>query len=179
MRKSGYETSQICINKRNWHNNLVVSLQGDLRLWAQCVDTITQPPSLLHNVYRVSLPGVKRPGRGLHQSPQSRADVKERVELYLYSAFGPSRPLLGWTFTYLNIVCVCVCERERERERTACNKLRMVPVTDSSVRGNEVSTVIKDGEYPDRLLDLHQWISNTCLSSKEQRHKCAGEAQRR
>jgi len=49
--------------------------------------------------------------------------------------------------------CVCVCERERERERdrqterTACNKLRVVPVTDSSVRVNEVSTVIKDGEF--------------------------------
>jgi len=52
-------------------------------------------------------------------------------------------------------VCVCVCVCVTEREKTACNKLRIVPVTDSSVRGNEVSTVIKDGEYPDRLLELH------------------------
>ena len=29
--------------------------------------------------------GVKRPGRGVDQIPPSSADVKERVELYLYS----------------------------------------------------------------------------------------------
>ena len=28
--------------------------------------------------------------------PPSSAEVKERVELYLYSPFGPSWPLLGW-----------------------------------------------------------------------------------
>ena len=38
-------------------------------------------------------PGVKRPGRGFHHPPPSRTEVKERVELYLYSS-GPSRPLL-------------------------------------------------------------------------------------
>jgi len=34
-----------------------------------------------------SLPGVKRPGRG--------AEVKERVELYLYVRFGPSWHVIG------------------------------------------------------------------------------------
>jgi hypothetical protein len=43
------------------------------------------PPSLLHNVYRVSFPWVKLPGRGVYHSPQSRAEVKQRVKLYLYS----------------------------------------------------------------------------------------------
>jgi len=52
----------------------------------------------------------------IHQPPQSRADVKERVELYLYSASGPSRPLLGRTFA----LCVCVWERERERASENC-----------------------------------------------------------
>ena len=33
--------------------------------------------------------GVKRPGRGLDHSPPSSAEVKERVELYLYSLSGP------------------------------------------------------------------------------------------
>ena len=39
-----------------------------------------------------SLPGVKRPGRGVDHPP--RAEVKERVELYLYSASGPSWSVL-------------------------------------------------------------------------------------
>jgi hypothetical protein len=38
-------------------------------------------------------PGLKRPGRGVDHSTPSSAEVKERVELYLYSTSGPS-----WTF---------------------------------------------------------------------------------
>jgi len=42
-----------------------------------------------------SFAGVKRPGHGVdHPLPYS-AKVKERVELYLYSPFGPSWPVLG------------------------------------------------------------------------------------
>jgi hypothetical protein len=37
-----------------------------------------------------SFPGVKRPGRGVDHPPASSAEVKERVELYLSSASGPS-----------------------------------------------------------------------------------------
>jgi hypothetical protein len=37
-----------------------------------------------------SLPGVKRSGRGVDHPPPSSAEVKERVELYLYSPSGPS-----------------------------------------------------------------------------------------
>jgi hypothetical protein len=32
-----------------------------------------------------SFPGVKRPGRGVNHPPPSSAEVKERVEIYLYS----------------------------------------------------------------------------------------------
>ena len=46
-------------------------------------------------------PGVKRPGRGLFQSLPSSAEVKERVQLYLYSRSGPSWPVLGWTVRLL------------------------------------------------------------------------------
>jgi hypothetical protein len=43
-----------------------------------------------------SFPEVKRPGRGVdHSPPSSSAKVKERVELYLYSTYGPSWPVLG------------------------------------------------------------------------------------
>jgi len=39
--------------------------------------------------------GVKRPGRGVDHPPPSSAEVKERVKLYLYSPYGPSRPVPG------------------------------------------------------------------------------------
>ena len=55
------------------------------------------PPSLLHNGYRVCFLGVKRPGNGVNHPPPSSAEVKEKVELFLDSPFGPSRPVLGWT----------------------------------------------------------------------------------
>ena len=59
-----------------------------------------QPPIQWLRVF----PGVKRPGRGVDFPPTSSAKVKERVELYLYSTFGPSWPLLGWTFLYLCVL---------------------------------------------------------------------------
>jgi len=42
-----------------------------------------------------SVPGEKRPGRGVDRPPPSSAEVKERVELYLYYPFGPSWPVIG------------------------------------------------------------------------------------
>ena len=38
---------------------------------------------------------IKRPGRGVEHPPTSCAEVKERVELYLYSPSGPSWPVIG------------------------------------------------------------------------------------
>ena len=37
-----------------------------------------------------SLPGAKRPGRGVDHPPPSSAEVEGRVELYIYSPSGPS-----------------------------------------------------------------------------------------
>jgi hypothetical protein len=51
------------------------------------------PPRLLCNKYWVL--GVKRPGRGLDHSHPSSAEVKEKVELYLYSFSGLSWPVVG------------------------------------------------------------------------------------
>jgi hypothetical protein len=42
-----------------------------------------------------SFPGVKRPGRGVDNPPTSSAEVKERVELYLYSPSESSWLVLG------------------------------------------------------------------------------------
>ena len=62
-----------------------------------CPDRPCGPPTLLHNGYRVTYPGVKRPGRGVDHPQPSNADVKERVQLHLYSPSGPSWPVLGRT----------------------------------------------------------------------------------
>jgi len=63
------------------------------------------PTSLLYNGYRVSpggnaasLPGVTQRGRGVNHPPPSRAEVKERVQPYLYSPSGSSWPVLWLTF---------------------------------------------------------------------------------
>jgi len=37
------------------------------------------PHNLLYNGYRVSFPGIKRPGRDLNHTLRSIAEVKERV----------------------------------------------------------------------------------------------------
>ena len=42
-------------------------------------------PSLLYIGYRVSFPEVKRPEPGLNHPLPPSAEVKERVQLYLYS----------------------------------------------------------------------------------------------
>jgi hypothetical protein len=59
--------------------------------------TLPDRPWAHHNGYGVSFPGVKRPGRGVNHPPPSSAEVKERVQLYLFSLSGPSCPVLGWT----------------------------------------------------------------------------------
>jgi hypothetical protein len=46
-----------------------------------------------------SFTGVKRTRRGVDY-PLSRAEVKERVQLYIYSSFGPSWAILGCTLLY-------------------------------------------------------------------------------
>jgi len=54
-----------------------------------------RPPSPLYNGYRVSFPKAKRPERGVDHLLRSRAEVKERVQLYFYSSSGHLRPVLG------------------------------------------------------------------------------------
>ena len=44
-----------------------------------------------------SFAGVKRPGRGVDHPPPFSAEIKERLQLYLYSPCGPSWPVKGWT----------------------------------------------------------------------------------
>jgi hypothetical protein len=45
----------------------------------------------------VSFPGTKRPRRGIDHPPPPSDEVKDRIELYLYSTSGPLWPVIGWT----------------------------------------------------------------------------------
>jgi hypothetical protein len=66
--------------------------QGIESLWGRNFSHLSRlalrPPSLLYNGYRLSLPGIKRPGRGVDHPPLSNSEVKERIELYLYPPCG-------------------------------------------------------------------------------------------
>jgi hypothetical protein len=73
------------------------------------------PPSLLYNGYRVFFGGKERPERDADPSPPSSSVGHERVELYLYSPYGPyglyrtSVPVQGrplpLAFTVINVSC--------------------------------------------------------------------------
>jgi hypothetical protein len=49
-------------------------------------------------LYSGCFPRVKRPGRRVDHPPSSVAEVKEKVELYVYSPSVPSRQFTGETF---------------------------------------------------------------------------------
>ena len=59
------------------------------RIFHTCPGQPWGPPSLLYNGYRVFPVGKERPGRDADSSPPSSAVGHERVELYLYSPYGP------------------------------------------------------------------------------------------
>ena len=58
---------------------------GGGEIFRTCPDRALGPPSLLYNGYRVFPGGKVRPGRDADSSTPSSAEVKNRVELYLYS----------------------------------------------------------------------------------------------
>jgi hypothetical protein len=58
------------------------------------VQTCPGPYPASYTMGTVSFAGVKRLGRGVDHLPQSRTEVKKRVELYLYSTSRPSWPVI-------------------------------------------------------------------------------------
>ena len=115
------------------------TVQGSNPSWGENFRTRSQPP-----VQQVPglFPGVRRPGRGVGHPTSSSADVKERVELYLYS--------LLWTFKacsrvdfIFTCVCVYVC---------ACvHVYACVPHVISVCKISHVSTVL----YGSKIHTLH------------------------
>ena len=83
-----------------------VSNPGGGEIFRTCPDSPWGPPSLLYNGYRVFPGGKERPGRDPDSSLPSSAVGHERVELYLYSPYGPyslyraSVPVQGCTLLF-------------------------------------------------------------------------------
>jgi len=65
------------------------------------------PTQLLYNGCGVFFRGVMRPGRGGDHPPTSSAEVKERLEIYLYSSSGPSWTVLRWILTLSSVISLC------------------------------------------------------------------------
>ena len=69
--------------------------------------------------------GVRQLGHGVDHRPPSSAEVKERVELYLYSTSGSSWPVIGWTFLYMGLKVGLSLHENNTRWgflRTKCSK---------------------------------------------------------
>jgi len=62
---------------------------GGGEIFRTCPDRLWGPPSLLYNGYRVFPAGKQRSVHEADPSPPSIAVGHERVELYLYSPYGP------------------------------------------------------------------------------------------
>jgi hypothetical protein len=58
-------------------------------IFRTCPDRPWYPPSHLYNGYRVFPGGKERPGRDAYPVPRSSAVGHERVDIYLYSPYGP------------------------------------------------------------------------------------------
>jgi len=88
----------VCIATR--YGLKVPGIQRGSEIFLNHPDRPWGPPRLLHNSYRLSFPGVKRPGRGVDYTPLSSVEVKERVELYTCFPSGPSWLTFSWTFIF-------------------------------------------------------------------------------
>jgi hypothetical protein len=79
------------------------------------LDRPWNPPNPLSNWYRVSLPGIIRPGSEADQSSPASAEVKKNVDLYIYKD--------NFTFIYalqfLDFIVV-VIEAKTERKLQKC-----------------------------------------------------------
>ena len=64
-------------------------------------DRLRGPTSLLYSGYRVSFPGVKRPGRGVNHPPHLVCrGSRKRVVLYSFLPKRSSRPIIGWNLHF-------------------------------------------------------------------------------
>jgi hypothetical protein len=100
---------------------------------------------LLYNGYRASFRGVKWPGRGDDHAPPSRAEVKETVELYLYSS-GPSWPVLEWTAPLPLFQTTCTNSKHRRYPTYHTENSRMFIINGAKITRVEIQRMHRTDE---------------------------------
>jgi len=89
------------VNCPGWRSRCSDSLQSGRSGYRIPVGEIFPAPvQTCGTVGTRSFAGVKRKGCGVEHPPPSSAEVKEIVDLHLYSNSGSSWSVLGWTFTF-------------------------------------------------------------------------------
>ena len=93
------ESTKKQVRKKKYKERTREGIQGEKKFrWDEILRTRPDrpwgPPSLLQNGYRVSTRGVKWSGTSLDHPLTSSAEDKEKLELCLYSLFGPSWPVI-------------------------------------------------------------------------------------
>jgi hypothetical protein len=135
--------------RSRYSDSLLVDVPGSNPGWSENFRTLPYrpcvPPSLLYSEYRVSFPGLKRPGRGVYHPHKSSAEVKERVQLYLYSPSGPSCPILGWTPRLPLALIQTTWQKDRTKCREVSTRLQSIASQTSSL---VVSTVARSSKLP-------------------------------
>ena len=81
-------------------DNLWLASRWD-RIFLTHTDQPWSPPIVLYEGYRISLLAVEWLGCGINYIPLSSANLKGRVELYLYSSSWLLWPLIGQPYFYL------------------------------------------------------------------------------
>jgi hypothetical protein len=91
-------------NSKSYHSAVSIATRYGLEgpgiesRWCKIFRTLQTDPGVHPTSYTMgtgSFPGVRRPWHGVDHPHPSRVEVEGRVELYIYSPYGLSLPVLG------------------------------------------------------------------------------------
>jgi hypothetical protein len=117
------------------------------------------PTHLLNKGYRVFLRG-RATGRGVYYPPPFSAEVKKRVEPYLYSPFEPSWPFLGKILAFLLPSHICTLTSVTWFLTTAVSLSFVSMLLSRSV----AKILVLALNYAD-ILSVHLSVSSMCSTS--------------
>ena len=131
-----------------------------------------------------SFPEVKRSGRGVDHPSPSSTEVKERVQLYLYSPSGPSWPVIGralplplewihWSTKTPELLCAWTVNKKSEPPQTILpvhhnkntstqlTKIKLqhaIPLVHLAIMFTQLTSVIRNSSQlpPVKLLNQNQ-----------------------